>query len=135
MKQGLLMFLLALSATVFAETWVKSSAPFEFWGCGCGDGVIANHSSLAGGSSFTSHVGIGAKNVVNLSWSVPAKAGKGSIAIFTLAGTRVKVFPITEAKGSINWDVSAGEKTANGVYLAAFSYGTRTKNLQILISR
>jgi hypothetical protein len=132
MKRSLMLLLIAFFVSAYAETVTKSSAAFPWPPT---SGVLAGKTGFIDNISFSYQTGIAVKNVIILSWSLPMKAEKGNIAIFTLAGTRIASFPITAAKGSVNWNIAAARKPASGVFLATLSYGTFTKNQQILISR
>ena len=132
MKTILLILLAVFFAGLSAETVVKNSAPFQF---PTAVGVKGAISVQSRDISLSYKVHSGNQAVIGLSWSLPDKTPKGSITIFTLAGTKIKTFSITAQQGEVNWDISSGTKPANGVYLTTLTCGTYKKNLQILLSR
>jgi hypothetical protein len=132
MKGFFLILTAAFAVNVCAETVVKNSAPFAFpasVGAIHGSSLQNKDVLFSYGTHYGSHTAIG------LSWSLSVKAEMGSIAVYTLSGTKVKTFLITEQQGCVNWDITSGRRPVSGVYLATLTYGACKKNLQILLSR
>jgi hypothetical protein len=132
MKTRFLILMAVFFAGVSAETVSKNSAPFPFPTTVGAKGFVSFQNKDI---SFSFKVHSGNRTIIGLSWSLPEKTQKGTISIFTLAGTKIKTFSITGQQGNVNWDLSPGTKLANGVYLATMTSGTYKKNLQILLSR
>jgi hypothetical protein len=132
MKNLFLVLMAVFSVSLYAETVSKLSAPFQF---PTAVGVISSHSMLSKDVSFSYNLHSGNRTMIGLSWTLPEKAEKGSISIFTLSGTKIKTFPISENHAGMTWEISGAAKLANGVYLATLTSGSYKKNLQILISR
>jgi hypothetical protein len=132
MKISLLLLMAVFIAGVSGETVSKNSAAFQF---PTTVGVKGGFSIQSSDLSFSYKLHSGNRAVLRLAWSLPDKAQKGTISIFTVAGTKIRTFSITEQHGEVSWDISAGKKPANGVYLATMTCGTYKTNLQILLSR
>ena len=133
MKNSVLLLTVVLALGICAETVVKNSAPFSLpppTGVIRG-GVGVQNSNL----SFTYAIHPSNSSAVVFSWSIPGKPAKGTIAIFTLAGTKVKSFPITRQHDSVSWGIADGTKPANGVYFATIAYGAFKKNMQLFLLR
>ena len=113
-----------------AETVVKNSAPFSF---PMTVGVRWNSFSKAEVASFIQKFHNTGKKNIELSWSLPGKAGSGSISIFTMTGARIKTFPMASQEGSVTWNISSETKVANGVYFARLSNGVYNKNLKLFV--
>jgi hypothetical protein len=133
MKYLFLVVMAVFTVSSFAaETVFKISPQFPWPGT---TGVTGGYSLQVKDFSFSYNVHFGNRAVIGLSWSLPDKASKGTISIFTLTGTKIKSFSINEPQGSVAWDISGGKKTANGLYFATLTSGTLNKNLQIFLSR
>jgi hypothetical protein len=127
-----LFLLVAFSASLFAETVSKNSAPFAFPSLlGARDAYSVQNKNM----SFSYGIRSGNRAVIALSWSLPGKVETGTICIFNLAGTKLKTFSLVKHQGMVNWDISGNRKPANGVYFATLASGTQKKNLQLLLSR
>jgi hypothetical protein len=120
-----------LIVPVFAETAVKSSAPFSFPTV---VGVAWKVSSSGKDLSFVGHTRFSGRKIVELSWSMPGTMEKGSISIFNLAGATIKTFPVGSREGSVLWDAGSGKKAAKGIYFAKLTCGNYKKNVKIIIN-
>jgi len=129
MKSFCLLLMTVLSVSLFAETVVKNSAPFAF---PITVGVRGDHSLQSTKVSFTCRTIFAGRSVIEFSWSLPGKAGKGSISVFTIAGSRIKTFSMASQHGIVRWDISADKKLARGIYIATLSYGIHKQNLKIV---
>jgi hypothetical protein len=132
MKRFFLLLTAAFAVGVCGETVVKNSAAFAFPAT---VGAIRASSFQNRDVLFSYSAHSGSRGVFGLSWSLPVKAEKGSIAVYTLTGTKVKTFLIREQQGSVIWDITSGKRLVSGVYIATLTSGTCKKNLQILLSR
>jgi hypothetical protein len=132
MKYFFLVLMAGVSVSLYAETVSKLSAPFQF---PTSVGVHSSHSLQCKDLSFSYTLHSGNRAIIGLSWTLPEKAERGSISIFTLSGTKIKTIPISENHAGATWDISGAAKMANGVYLATLTSGSYKKNIQILISR
>ncbi len=130
MKSLCLFLVAALSVGLFAETVVKNSVPFAFPTI---VGVAGDHSLQSSKVSFACRTIVAGRSAIEFSWSLPGKAEKGSISVFTIAGSHIKTFSMTSQRGSIRWDISADKKLARGIYIAALSYGIYKQNLKIVL--
>jgi hypothetical protein len=131
-RSRVLLTIIAVSLGIFAETVVKSSPAFQFppaTGARVGYAIQDNSVLFSYSRHFSSRYS------VEIAWSLPGKMENGSISVFTLAGTKVKTFPISQQQGNVVWDLSNGRKMATGVYFATLTYGSFKKNMQILLSR
>jgi len=129
MKSFCLLLMAALSVSLFAETVVKNSAPFAF---PITVGVTGDHSLQSTKASFTCRTIFAGRSVIEFSWSLPGKAEKGSIYIFTIAGSHIKTLSLPSQHGIVRWDISADKKLAKGIYIAKLSYGIYKQNLKIV---
>jgi hypothetical protein len=132
MKYLFLVLMAVFTISSFADVVNKTSERFQFvpfTGAKGGYPVQVNDISFSYNAHYVN------RSIIGLSWSLPAKASKGTISIFTLAGTKIKSFSINERQGSVAWDISGNKKVANGLYFATLKSGTLNKNLQIFLSR
>jgi hypothetical protein len=113
-----------------AETVIKNSAPFSF---PLTVGVKWKQSPQGKEASFVSRSHCMGRKVVEFSWSLPGKTEKGTISIFTIAGSRIKTFSVNAPEGSIRWEISTDKKVAKGIYFARLTYGKNTKNLKFFV--
>jgi hypothetical protein len=129
MKGFCLLLMAAFSVNLYAETVTKISAPFAF---PTTSGVTGDRSFQSTKASFTCRTGFAGRSMIEFSWSLPGKAEKGSISVFTIAGSHIKTFSMTSQCGSVRWDLSASKKLARGIYIATLSYGIHKQNLKIV---
>lgn len=131
-RSSVLFSIIALSAGIFAETVVKSSPPFQFPSAA---GLRSGYAIQDNGVLFSYRARFDRSATIQIAWSLPGKMEKGNISIFSLAGCRIKEFPVSANQGSLEWNLSGSARPASGVYLATLSYGACKKNMQILLSR
>jgi hypothetical protein len=85
-------------------------------------------------ATFFKNSGFSPKSgVVTFAWSLPdqMKAGKGSIAIYSMLGRMVKTIPITASMGVETWKASK----LGGVYVAKLTYGSHKQNLKLILCK
>jgi hypothetical protein len=130
MNTRFLFLCVAIFSVLFAETATKTSPPFAFPSV---VGVIGAR-SFQGADAVFHYRPIGvAGTKVEISWSLPVKALRGSVSIFDVSGSRVKTFDVVSPNGKVQWDVTRGNKAARGIYFAAISYGACKKNCTIVL--
>jgi len=126
---------LVLAAALFvgalAETVVKKSEAFSF------PEGLGNARNAAFGTTAPSFVckPHWANNALELSWSLASAGDKGTIALYNVRGSQIKIFPVTAPRGTVRWDNSMGAAPARGIYLARLSCGEYKRNLKIVLYR
>ena len=112
-------------------TVVKNSDPFSF---PLSVGVLRNTSPHEKDNSFACRTFGAGRRSVELSWALPATAGRGTIALFNVAGACIKTFAVNSPVGSVIWNGMAGSAIRSGVYVARFSWGSSyRRNLKIFV--
>jgi hypothetical protein len=130
MKRWWFIVVAALWANPFAETVVKSSVPFSF----PFTGINAPLPNLGGEALFSGKMHLTGKSAVSLSWSLPIKAEKGAISLFSISGALVKKIAITGHAGSVEVDCTR-YGIARGIYFATISYGGFQKTINFIVYR
>jgi sugar lactone lactonase YvrE len=76
----------------------------------------------------------------NLAFMVPAPGGRAELAVFDVAGRRVRVLydgPVVAGRYAVGWDGhdDRDQRLASGVYFARLSLGGETRNRRIVLMR
>lgn len=124
----LILAVLCATAGITAETVVKNSAPFQFpviVGVANSEWMKVNQTAFSVKSSFA------AAGALTFSWSVPQKAARGSIALFTISGVKVKTVAITKPSGLIT--LSNRDLPAAGIYFAKLSFAGIEKTSNFVV--
>jgi hypothetical protein len=126
---GIFGVILALSSAM-GETVTATSNTFTFPALsGIKDGRFVTKAA-----TFFRNSGYSPKSgVVTFAWSVPdqMKAGKGSIAIYSMLGRMVKTIPINASMGVETWKASK----LGGVYVAKLVFGSNKQNLKLIFCK
>jgi hypothetical protein len=131
MKQFTMIMVFFAFGVIASEIVTKSSAPFSF---PTTVGVVWKNTVNENNASFISQTRRSGKNIVEFLWSFSSKVDKGNISVFNLSGSRIKMFSVSSREGSVQWDIYAGKKIAQGIYFAKLTCGNFKKDLRIIIN-